>query len=326
VYTLYGQNPPSIQMYSNQGQFLRSFADFGYWAPGYFREEEGIYVDSAGTMYIADTNNNRLQIFDSRWNFVGMIQTIDLENGAFISPSGVAESPDGDIYVIDRDLFRVQAFDESGQFKRQFGNPGIDFYFRNPACIAISPQGSIVIGDRLYLYIFPNASSEPWYSSIGTGGRYYYPFCCVAGMAFRSDGVLFASYTTQDRVFGLSNPTLAIGGTGTSPGRFRDPSGLALDLEGNIFVADSQNNRIQMFGSDGQLRTVWGAKGPEEGHFINPVSVAIGGDGSIYVLDQGNSRVQKFRFDQTETDSTSVQAIVQPTVMDVQVRELRPRR
>jgi|GEM_PF-1582264 len=145
-------------------------------------------------------------------------------------------------------------------------------------------------------------------------------------MAFRSDGVLFASYTTQDRVFGLSNPTLAIGGTGTSPGRFRDPSGLALDLEGNIFVADSQNNRIQMFGSDGQLRTVWGAKGPEEGHFINPVSVAIGGDGSIYVLDQGNSRVQKFRFDQTETDSTSVQAIVQPTVMDVQVRELRPRR
>jgi len=81
-----------------------------------------------------------------------------------------------------------------------------------------------------------------------------------------------------------------------------------------------------MFGSDGQLRTVWGAKGPEEGHFINPVSVAIGGDGSIYVLDQGNSRVQKFRFDQTETDSTSVQAIVQPTVMDVQVRELRPRR
>jgi len=175
VYTLDGQNPPSIQMYSNQGQFLRSFADFGYWAPGYFREEEGIYVDSAGTMYIADTNNNRLQIFDSRWNFVGMIQTIDLENGAFISPSGVAESPDGDIYVIDRDLFRVQAFDESGQFKRQFGNPGIDFYFRNPACIAISPQGSIVIGDRLYLYIFPNASSEPWYSSIRYGWEVLLP-------------------------------------------------------------------------------------------------------------------------------------------------------
>ncbi|HXS99959.1 MAG TPA: 6-bladed beta-propeller, partial [Elusimicrobiota bacterium] len=70
--------------------------------------------------------------------------------------------------------------------------------------------------------------------------------------------------------------------------------GVAVDSNGNVYVADRGNNRIEVFDRDGSFLTTFGEKGSEPGHLREPESVAVGADGRIYVADTGNGRVQVF--------------------------------
>ncbi|KZL89743.1 cell wall-binding repeat-containing protein [Clostridium magnum] len=70
---------------------------------------------------------------------------------------------------------------------------------------------------------------------------------------------------------------------------------LAKDNEGNIYVTDAANNKVQKFSSDGNLIKEWGTKGSGDGQFVNPRGIAVdSSSGDVYVLDTDNSRVQKF--------------------------------
>lgn len=77
-------------------------------------------------------------------------------------------------------------------------------------------------------------------------------------------------------------------------GRFSRPRGVAVDSGGYIYVADSGNNRIQKFDSNGTFITQWGGPGSGEGEFKQPTDVAVDSRGYIYVADSGNDRIQKF--------------------------------
>ncbi|MFN0055798.1 MAG: twin-arginine translocation signal domain-containing protein [Planctomycetales bacterium] len=70
--------------------------------------------------------------------------------------------------------------------------------------------------------------------------------------------------------------------------------GVAVDADGNAFVAHWNSNKVAVYSSSGELLREWGVKGTGDGEFQLPGSIAIGPDGLVYVPDQGNSRVQKF--------------------------------
>jgi streptogramin lyase len=72
------------------------------------------------------------------------------------------------------------------------------------------------------------------------------------------------------------------------------PYGVAVDSSGNIYVADSFNDRIQKFDSVGNFITKWGSGGEEEGQFFGAYGVAVDSSGNVYVADTGNDRIQKF--------------------------------
>jgi DNA-binding beta-propeller fold protein YncE len=76
----------------------------------------------------------------------------------------------------------------------------------------------------------------------------------------------------------------------TSIGQFEAPNGIALDRAANIYVADASNHRVQKLAADGTFIAEW--KGPQPG-FYGPRRIAIGPDGSVYVVDQGQSRIAK---------------------------------
>lgn len=84
------------------------------------------------------------------------------------------------------------------------------------------------------------------------------------------------------------------GTAGASDGQFRAPRGITVDAQGDIFVTEVDNHRVQRFTHDGVFVTKWGSEGSADGQFIWPYGIAVDTDGYVYVADHGNHRVQKF--------------------------------
>jgi len=86
---------------------------------------------------------------------------------------------------------------------------------------------------------------------------------------------------------------LSWGSEGTGNGQFNRPYGVAVDSNGNVYVADYGNHRIEKFDSGGGFLTKWGNYGTGDGQFTCPEGVAADSGGNVYVADNYNHRIQK---------------------------------
>ena len=77
-------------------------------------------------------------------------------------------------------------------------------------------------------------------------------------------------------------------------GTLSPPEGIAVDQEGNVYVADTANNRIQVFSSNGTFISKWGTFGVADGFFNHPTGIAIDQEGKIFVIDNSNNRIEVF--------------------------------
>ena len=80
----------------------------------------------------------------------------------------------------------------------------------------------------------------------------------------------------------------------TTPGNFAKPTGLAIDADGNLYVCDTLNNRVEVFDADGKFVSTYGKNGDGPGYFGRPKGIAIDSDGHIWVADGMQDRVQVF--------------------------------
>jgi DNA-binding beta-propeller fold protein YncE len=180
-----------------------------------------------------------------------------VDDGEFSSPTGIALDKDGNIYVADTDNHSVQKFDKSGTFLARWGG---------------------------------EPSSQE--------GQFYYP----RGLAVGPDEMVYVADSGNNRVqkFDLEGNVQKAWGKfgfawrGADMGRFDVPWGIATDQQGNIYVSDTSNARVQKFQPDGQPLLKWGRDGSFDGAFFFPRGVAVDFVGNIYVADEGNHRIQKF--------------------------------
>jgi len=120
------------------------------------------------------------------------------------------------------------------------------------------------------------------------------------GQTIDSQGFLYTVDTIGNAVIKFDingNLVMKFGSTGTDPGQFLRPSGIAVDSQGNIFVSDI-NNRVQKFDPNGNFLLQWGNPniGPSNaiGQFNGARGLAVDGQDNIYVADGNNHRLQKF--------------------------------
>src|SRR5208282_3776049 len=80
----------------------------------------------------------------------------------------------------------------------------------------------------------------------------------------------------------------------TTPGDFAAPTNVALDIDGNVYVTDTLNSRVEIFDAEGNFISTFGKAGDGPGYFFRPKGIAIDSDGHVWVADQSQDRVQVF--------------------------------
>ncbi|HVL23508.1 MAG TPA: SMP-30/gluconolactonase/LRE family protein, partial [Thermomicrobiales bacterium] len=188
--------------------------------------------------------------------------------GQLSSPSGIALSPDGQvIYVMDAGNSRVERFGRDGTFIGVWdsrSDPNVAFAYQNG-----QGASSIVAGDDGLVYV-----ADTWNHIVVVLDK--------DGKLVRQLGQRGALTDNADS----PDPTL-------NPGLFFGPRGLVV-TENEIYVTDTGNERVQVFGKDGTFLRAFGGFGTEPGKLQEPTGLAMGPDRNLYVADSGNGRISVF--------------------------------
>jgi len=270
---------------------------------GEFESPESMVFDDAGRIYVADTGNDRVQVFDADWNLLFQLKETVSGKPDLAKPSSVAVQ-DGLIVVGDvAGAGRISTYDLDGTGELSFGHNRPSPQFTDFHRLALDAAGLIYATDGTgqRVEVFHLTGEDVGWERVnvfGSGGDGAGQFHLAYDIQVRDDE-LFVSDMGGDRIdrFSLTGEFLSRwGDRGTNGGKFKGPRGLAFTKDGDLLVVDSGNRRIQMLTPDGGFLTSWGAtKG--DAAMESPRDVAVDATGDIYVVDGvGANRILRFRF------------------------------
>lgn len=243
-----------------------SFGFLGAWGSqgtgiGQFDIPSGIALDRAGSVYVADQGNSRVQKFTALGTPVTQWGTSEGQFGA----NGIAVSPQGVVYVTT--YHWVEAYTTSGIYIRRWGDRGTDSPYPIPGgawAVATDALGQVYVLNQ-------NAFEVQEFTA---DGRFI--------TAWGSEGSGPGQFGRRD-FFGRGQR-----------GFFDGPGGIAVADDGTVYVSDTWNSRVERFSPTGAYLGDIGTPGSGEDQLNEPYGLDVGADGSVYVADQGNSRIQRF--------------------------------
>ena len=217
-----------------------------------------------------------------------------------IGPYGIAIDSKGLVYVADQRVGAIFIFNTETHDTQMIRN-GYEAHFGWINALAIDDDDRLFVSDgKMHRVLILNSKHEVE-NQIAEGLQ------DPVGLAIdTTNRFLYVVDTQQDQVIVYDADSLKLLrriGTGgkkhflTSPGDFGAPQGVALDGEGNVYVTDTMNNRVEIFDADGNFISAFGKNGDGPGYFARPKGIAIDGDGHIWVADQIQDRLQVFNRD-----------------------------
>jgi DNA-binding beta-propeller fold protein YncE len=232
-----------VQKLAPDGKPLLAWGQEGK-EPGQFKDPGGIAIGPDGSVYVADTWNHRVQKFDSNGKFLAEWRP---EPG-FWGPRGIAINADGSmLYVTDTGNKRVVAFDAKGKQLAAWGRDGSkpgDFI--EPVGVAVDQDGHVLVadtGNRRIQVFDAQGKFLKEYPVFGWEEFYTEPYLAPSG------SFLLVTDSYNHRAARYTDGTLvdSWGKSGAGPGDFNRPIGVVADAQGNVYVSDTMNNRIQKF-------------------------------------------------------------------------------
>lgn len=156
-----------------------------------------VAADSLGNIYVVDTENRRIQKFDSSGNYLNQWGSLGSGNGQFGHPTGVAVDGQGHVYVVDEGNNRVQKFDSNGGYLGQWGGYGSgNGQFSDPRSVAVDGQGHVYVADTSNHRIQKFDSTGKYLASyVLSDGDLLFPN--PLGLAVDSRGHIYVSFYSQ---------------------------------------------------------------------------------------------------------------------------------
>jgi sugar lactone lactonase YvrE len=318
-----------------------------------FNAPSGIALDSAGNLYVADVSNHVVRkvtaagVVTTLAGASGAIGSADGASGTarFSGPTSVAVSPTGVVYVADTYNHTIRVISPDGTTSTLAGSPGVGgnsdgsgstARFLYPSGIAYSPLGYLLVSDTFNHSIKrvnlnglvttvagSTAGQQGSLNGFGTASRFSYPY----GIAIDALGVAYIAdsanhtirkmdlTTTVSTLAGTAGSSGATDATGASA-RFNQPSAVAVDAGGSLFVADTQNNTLRKVTPAGVVTTLAGTAGSAgsadgviaAARFRQPLGVAVDSAGVIYIADTRNHTIRRTSSGQAPYITTQPQA------------------
>lgn len=303
---------------------------------GQLKSKDGLTVDASGNVWVTDTSNNRVEEFNENGEFVKTlgfgvsdssekfeICTSSCQagnygsgNGQFKAPDGIAVDAHGNVWVAD--TYRLEEFSSEGAYIRTVGSHGTGAGQFNDLedDLTTDASGNLWVADgennRVQEFNEKGEFLKTFGFGVSNGGAELQSCTssCRAGLAGSGNGQfhnpsdvavdswgdVWVDDSGNHRLeeFNAAGAYVAqSGSSGTGPGQFKEAVRLSRGPEGNLWVADSGNGRIQVLSAGGAYIGQFGSKGTGSGEFQGTGDVGVHGS-TAYVLDSGNSRVQEW--------------------------------
>lgn len=292
-----------ITIVDNEGYIYKEIGGFGE-EDGEFNLPLSLAINDAGEIFVSDTWNRRMQKFDSEGNHLLTFGTFGEGVGEIFAPMGIALDNDGNLLVADGNN-KIIKFSPNGDFLSEWGtdiaNPGSgEGEFDHPSDVAVDGDGNIYVADSGNSRIQIFDSSANYVDSIDIMGDGYPDN--PHGIAVDLTGRLFVSGNDKIYIYDITDtdyPLTTWGQSGTSLGDLYGPAGIFVDQNsGEVYVAETMNNRVSVFNSTGEIITAFGTPDMIDGYFYYPLDTIIVNN-QVYVTDSQNNRIQVFNKDGT---------------------------
>jgi DNA-binding beta-propeller fold protein YncE len=215
-----------------------------------------------------------------------------------ITPYGVAVDSKGNLYVADSKVSAIFIFNTETKDVELIKN-GTDARFGLVTGLAIDDSDRLFVADSKLRRVLVFDSKHKVEGSIDEG------MLDPGGLAIDDENrFLYVADAKLDQVlvYDADPPYKLLRAMGTSgkahalttPGDFAMPTNVAVDKDGNLYVSDTLNDRVEIFDADGRFVRAFGKPGDGPGYFARPKGIAIDGDGHVWVADAVQDRVQVF--------------------------------
>lgn len=286
------QDPTLVQVYGSEGS-----------GPGQLNRPRNVAVGPDRRVYVADSGNHRIQVYDQLGGFLFSFGAQGSAPGQFNEPWGIAVDETA-VYVADTWNFRIQKFTLDGQFIAAFGSGGNAdgpnngaLLFFGPRGLALGPDNSLFVADTGNHRIQQIGRDGAFIAQVGRNGFQPGEFNEPTGLAVAPDGSLFVAEAWNRRIQQLS-PAL----TPVREWQVRAWNGNSLDNKpflavggnGRIYASDPEGYRVLIFNVFGDYVGRFGRFGSDGAGLNLPTGIAVDEQGNVYIADTANHRVLQF--------------------------------
>jgi DNA-binding beta-propeller fold protein YncE len=278
-------NPPAITRVRYLQQFTGEKIDFNTVVKGKQKVKQGWMDRLAGTKPQAD-QNLKLPF-------------------QLIRTTGLAFDSKGRVFAADQGVGAIFIFDAEKKGEVELIKNGEDAHFGLINGLAIDDNDRIFVSDdkmhRISIITPAKQGPAKWQEEPAFGADL---LARPGGLAIDTENRFLYVVDTQNDVVDVFDADtykllrkIGVAGkkhTLTDPGTFSLPTNVAVDKDGNVYVTDTLNNRVQIFDADGKFISMFGKNGDGPGYLARPKGIAIDGDGHIWVVDAVQQRVQVF--------------------------------